>query len=244
MGRRGTLLMIIFLLLGCACAEKTVDITYRFGSREEQKIAVTIDDCYHAEDVRAVLDILQANDVRATFFPIGKALKYEDAALWQEVVASGCEIGNHSWGHTYLTKLSRQKIKFQMLRTQEKVDALLDCHYPMQVMRPPMGKTNPKVEESVAEVGYLAVVKWDVSETDPEKALADVQNGSILLFHARKKDAECLSVLIPQLVAEGYELVTVSELLGLPEIECSAEKYVYHRRDTEENIRPDAVPQN
>lgn len=244
MGRRGTLLMMIFLLLGCACAEKAADITYRFGSREEQKIAVTIDDCYHAEDVRAVLDILQANDVRATFFPIGKALKYEDAALWQEVVASGCEIGNHSWGHTYLTKLSRQKIKFQMLRTQEKVDALLDCHYPMQVMRPPMGKTNPKVEESVAEVGYLAVVKWDVSETDPEKALADVQNGSILLFHARKKDAACLTVLIPQLVAEGYELVTVSELLGLPEIECSAEKYVYHRRDTEENIRPDAVPQN
>lgn len=100
------------------------------------------------------------------------------------------------------------------------------------------------MEESVAAVGYLAVVKWDVSETDPVKALAAVQNGSILLFHARKKDAKCLSVLIPQLVAEGYQLVTVSELLGLPEIVCSAEKYVYHRRDTEENIRPDAVPQN
>ena len=51
-------------------------------------------------------------------------------------------------------------------------------------------------------------------------------------------------MLIPQLVEEGYQLVTVSELLGLPEIVCSAEKYVYHRRDTEENIRPDAVPQN
>ena len=47
----------------------------------------------------------------------------------------------------------------------------------------------------------------------------------------------------------GYEddlrtVGEVSELLGLPEIVCSAEKYVYHRRDTEENIRPDAVPQN
>ena len=215
MGRRLISCCMALLILGCALAEDELDITYRFGSREEQKIAVTIDDCYHAEDVRAVLDILQANDVRATFFPIGKALKYEDAALWQEVVASGCEIGNHSWGHTYLTKLSR-----------------------------PMGKTNQKVEESVAAVGYLAVVKWDVSETDPVKALAAVQNGSSLLFHARKKDAKCLSVLIPQLVAEGYQLVTVSELLEQPEIVCSAEKYVYHRRDTEENIRPDAVPQN
>ena len=55
------------------------------------------------------------------------------------------------------------------------LDALLDYHYPMQVMRPPMGKTNQKVEESVAAVGYLAVVKWDVSETDPVKALAAVQ---------------------------------------------------------------------
>ena len=122
MGRRLISCCMALLMLGCALAEDELDITYRFGSREEQKIAVTIDDCYHAEDVRAVLDILQANDVRATFFPIGKALKYKDAALWQEVVASGCEIGNHSWGHTYLTKLSRQKIKFQMLRTQEKVD--------------------------------------------------------------------------------------------------------------------------
>ena len=78
------------LMLGCALAEDELDITYRFCNREDKKIAVTIDDCYHAEDVRAVLDILQANDVRATFFPIGKALKYEDAALWQEVVASGC----------------------------------------------------------------------------------------------------------------------------------------------------------
>lgn len=96
MGRRLISCCMALLMLGCALAEDELDITYRCGSREEKKIAVTIDDCYHAKDVRAVLDILQANDVRATFFPIGKALKYEDAALWQEVVASGCEIGNHS----------------------------------------------------------------------------------------------------------------------------------------------------
>ena len=87
MGRRLISCCMALLMLGCALAEGELDITYRFGSREEQKIAVTIDDCYHAEDVRAVLDILQANDVRATFFPIGKALKYEDAALWQEGVS-------------------------------------------------------------------------------------------------------------------------------------------------------------
>ena len=65
MGRRLISCCMALLMLGCALAEDELDITYRFGSREEQKIAVTIDDCYHAEDVRAVLDILQANDVRA-----------------------------------------------------------------------------------------------------------------------------------------------------------------------------------
>ena len=52
-------------------------------------------------------------------------------------------------------------------------------------------------------------------------------------------------VILPSpLTSPVTTMVTVAELLGLPEIVCSAEKYVYHRRDTEENIRPDAVPQN
>lgn len=52
-------------------------------------------------------------------------------------------------------------------------------------------------------------------QTDPEKAFKDTQNGSILLYHTRKADLECLRVLVPMLKDAGYELVTVSELLGM-----------------------------
>ena len=149
--------------------------------------------------------------------------------VWKQVVKSGCEIGNHSWGHTNLTKLKGHEIEFQMLRTQQKVDAVLGYHYPMQVMRPPFGATNKLVADSVFEVGYPAVVKWDVSETNSAKAIKAVQNGSILLFHARARDVRCLRKLIPLIFEKGFDCVTVSELLELGPIEVDehSDMYIY-----------------
>lgn len=97
----------------------------------------------------------------------------------------------------------------------------------MQVMRPPAGKTSGKVAETVASVGYRAVVKWNVSQTDAAKAERAVSNGSILLYHARAKDIRCLEKLIPALLARGYECVTVSELLGFPPVVISGDIYMY-----------------
>lgn len=62
-------------------------------------------------------------------------------------------------------------------------------------------------------------MKRDVSQTAPAPAIGDVQGGSILLYHTNHKDIECLKVLIPQLLEQGYTPVTVSELLGLPPVE-------------------------
>ena len=67
--------------------------------------------------------------------------------------------------------------------------------------------------------GCQHAVKWDVSQTDPALAIGDVQGGSILLYYTSPKDIECLKVLIPQLLEQGYTPVTVSELLGLPPVE-------------------------
>ncbi len=149
--------------------------------------------------------------------------------MWKQVVEVGCEIGNHSWGHNNLRELNVHQVKFQMLRTQQKVDELLGYHYPMQVMRPPFGLTNSTVAGIVSGLGYQAVVKWDVSHTNASKAMRSVKNGSILLYHARKKDVQCLRKLIPALLKKGYECVTVSELLELDDIvvDEASELYVY-----------------
>lgn len=201
--------------------------TLRHGDRETPQIAITIDDCYDRKHILAAVELCEKHGIPVTFFPIGNALKFADSALWQRALDAGCEIGNHSWGHKDLTKLSARDIRYQMLRTQQKIDELLGYHYPMQVMRPPFGSTNNKVADAVASVGYLHAVKWDVSQTDAAKAIKQVQCGSILLYHARAKDIRCLETLIPQLLEKGYECVTVSELLGLKEVETSESIYIY-----------------
>lgn len=120
-----------------------------------------------------------------------------------------------------------------MLRTQQKIDEILGYHYPMQVLRPPQGKTNATVANAIADIGYLSVARWDVSQTNATQALKATQNGSILLYHARAKDIRCLTTLIPALQEQGYECVTVSDLLDLPPITTSEGVYTYHRADAD-----------
>ena len=118
--------------------------------------------------------------------------------------------------------LSRDGIISQLTRTQTRLDEVLGWHYAMQVMRPPYGrlsadpshKSDLWVVEAIEDAGYVHAVRWDVSQTDPDKALRDVQCGSILLYHANARDIRCLTRLIPDLVEAGYECVTVSELLS------------------------------
>ena len=225
------LCMLVCLLIAAGTASAESSFTVRHGDREKPRIAITIDDCYDKEQVLAAVALCQEYDVRMTFFVIGKALKYADTEIWQAVLDAGCEIGNHSWGHTDLTRLNRHEIKFQMLRTQQKLDEVLGYHYPMQVLRPPQGKTNETVSSAIEKIGYLCVAKWDVSQTNADQALKDVQNGSILLYHARAKDIRCLTTLIPALQTQGYECVTVSELMDLPPAVISDDIYVYRSAD-------------
>ena len=225
------LLLCLMLITPAVLAEN--GFTVRHGDRQNARIAITVDDCYDTEQVLAAVALCKQYDVRVTFFVIGSALKFADTDVWQAVIDAGCEIGNHSWSHTDLTKLTAHQIKFQMLRTQQKLDEVLGYHYPMQVLRPPQGRTNATVANAIAEIGYLSVARWDVSQTSAPQALRDTQNGSILLYHARAKDIRCLTTLIPALLEQGYECVTVSELLDLPSVTASEGIYTYRRADAD-----------
>ncbi len=221
------LCLLLFTSLTGFAEEKPFTVTH--GSRDEKRIAITIDDCYDAQWIEAAVALCEQYGVVFTFFPIGKALKFADGPLWQRALDAGCEIGNHTWGHALLTKQSRNGVRFHLLRIQQKVDEMLGYHYLMQVMRAPYGKISSDAAGVAKALGYHHAVKWDVSQTDPDKALHDVQNGSILLFHGRKKDVNCLKVLIPALLERGYECVTVSALLNLPPVEISPDIYTYQK---------------
>ena len=146
------MLTVILSILPYAWAETSFRVHY--GSREEKRVAVTVDDCYHREEVADIISLCERWNVPVTFFVIGKALKYADQDVWRAALAAGCEIGNHTWSHAYMTSASAAKAKREMTKTQNKLNAVLGFPYTMRLMRPPMGKLGKDAVTGIKMAGY------------------------------------------------------------------------------------------
>ncbi len=205
----------------------------RSGRRDEKKIAITVDDSFNLDWTWKVRDMFQEYGIIGTFFPIGIRVLPEDGPEWQKILDNGNEIGSHSYGHIKLGQMSIRSIISQLGKFQEALDAALGYHYQVLAFRPPFGDMETETGDTkpfrtaVHKFGLEHVVLWDVSQTEVKKAYSRVKNGSILLFHARKKDYDCMKELIPMLLEDGYEFVTISELLEFGEREISPDPYVY-----------------
>lgn len=228
MKRLVALILCLMMLSSTALAAEPAK-AIRNGSREEKKICITVDDCMDIPILQEIFELSQELDAPITIFTLGAMVKEKDKELWQTIALSDCEIGNHCYGHESLTTKTPSGMKRTLERTEQALDAVLGYHYPMQSMRPPYGRLSDNdtsrrtVLGAIGAAGYTHAVLWDVTQTDPDKCYEQVQNGSILLFHTIKKDLACLKELMPRLKAEGYEFVTVSEMLGLPAIELPPE---------------------
>ena len=218
---RALALLIAFLL---ACPTATLAegsaFTYRHGSLDEPRIAITVDDCFSITQLVKILDLCDQYQIKITVFPMGKKLKAEDRAVWQRVIDSGHELGSHTTNHRNLTNLTGYQIRAEMNGMQQRLNAALGYEYPLTLMRPPYGQVGEAGGSSHAgrelyKLGYHALILWNVSNVNPKVALKQTKNGSILLFHTNAKDYNCLVTLIPALIEKGFELVTVSELLHL-----------------------------
>lgn len=233
--------LLLSLVCGMALADTPLlpdqPFVLRNGSREDKRIAITMDDCYQIEYVQALFDLAQETGIKVTFYPIGVMIKEEDAELWRAIAQSDCEIGSHMWNHTSARTLYSRTIIRWARQVQEQLDKVLGYHYEIRSLRPPFGNVEDdngsvgRIKLAFETAGYHHVVNWDVSQTDPNKVVPLVRNGSILLFHARKKDFECIKKVLPQLLELGFEPVTVSELLGLGEKQISDEQYVFVSSD-------------
>ena len=244
---KGLALLLGFCLLASAAgtAEENEDLLAPFvlhhGDRSVSKIAITVDDCYKSatEWIRRDAELCREYGIAMTFFPLEYTGCLEEAYrdLWQGVLDSGCEIGTHTTRHTHLGNRDKWMLIGGLGKAQEALDRTLGYHYEIRWLRPPYGSvaggsklTEQQVINTIKQYGFDHIVHWEVSETvSLEKALSKVRNGSILLFHAQKKDTLFLEKLIPELQARGYEMVTVSELFGFDPPETSDELYVYSR---------------
>ena len=189
---------------------------------DQQAVAITFDDGPNETFTPEILSIFREHQAKATFFMVGEQVQ-KAPHVAKLVGQEGHEIGNHTFTHPFLTKLSKEACTEELSRT----DALLKevVGVSPNVFRPPYFDYNDLVSESVEAFGYkvIGAVNTEARDWDEPgiehivtKTLEVVKPGSILIFHDgfenRVQTVEAVRILVEDLTIQGYKLVTVSEL--------------------------------
>jgi peptidoglycan-N-acetylglucosamine deacetylase len=191
-------------------------------SPRHKYIALTLDDGYNFQP--AMLALLKQYDAHCTTFLIGSWAASHKSDL-RAMRDAGFEIANHTWSHPFLTKLSSSQIESQLTKTQRVITSVTGNQAPY--LRPPFGATDSQVKAAAASLGYR-IVMWDRTFGDsgrgatPKKLYDNVVNsdggvqpGDVILCHwGSKPSYEALKKILPDLQAQGYQFVTVSELIA------------------------------
>lgn len=188
---------------------------------DENKVALSFDAAWGAEDTQEILDILKEHDIHVTFFATGGWVEsYPDDV--KAVLEAGHDLGNHSENHKNMSKLSDSDKEEELMSVHRKVKDLTG--YDMFLFRPPYGDYDNSVINVAKDCGYYAI-QWDVDSLDWKNYGIDeiietvtehknLGNGSIILCHnGADYTAQALDTLITKLEAQGYEIVPVSELI-------------------------------
>ena len=196
-------------------------------------LALTFDDGPNVHTMR-LLEALEQYDSRATFFMVGSNVPYFKEEI-RKMAQIECELGNHTANHVRLSQMTAAEIREEIEKTNFRVYDIIG-QMPTLV-RPPYGQVNELVQETVnVPLVFWSVdtLDWELKDKDKVRdyVMQTVQDGDIVLFHdtyASTVDAiiECL----PQLIEEGYQLVTVSEMAKYRGVTLeSGEKYYHFRK--------------
>lgn len=190
-------------------AEKT-------GEPLKKKIALTFDDGPNADYTVELLAGLKERGVKATFFLLGKEVE-KSPEIVKQMQEEGHLIGNHSYEHVDLSKLSDAEAIKQVDKTNEAIHKITG-EYP-EYIRPPFGswKSNLDYETTMIEVMWnIDPLDWQTPDTKVvvDRVIKDVEENDIILLHdASKSSVEAAFEIIDILQKEGYEFVTVEEIL-------------------------------
>jgi len=188
--------------------------------RQDKRIALTVDAAWEDDKTDFILKTLDKYGVKATFFLCG---------IWVEtypedvkaIAAAGHEIGNHSKTHPHMNQLSAAKVQEEIRILDDEIEQLTGKR--CTLFRAPYGEYNDTVIKAVREINYEPI-QWNVDTVDWKKersaqtildsVLPKLAPGAIILCHNNGFEIEnYLPTLIETAQSEGYEFVTVSELL-------------------------------
>lgn len=202
---------------------------------DKPMIALTFDDGPYDPVTNRILDILEKYDARATFFVLGLQLETYGETL-KRIYSLGCQIGNHSYNHKYLHSLSVEEIHKEIDNTNNLIREILNIE--VKIVRPPYGSPNDYLKEVIP----YPLVLWSVDPKDWKSLNKDaiisevvnkVEDGDIVILHdTYPTTADACEVIIPRLIEDGYQLVTVDELMEYRNISMISGKVYYnaHRK--------------
>ncbi|HEY3445833.1 MAG TPA: polysaccharide deacetylase family protein [Myxococcales bacterium] len=188
----------------------------------QKVVSLTFDDGPHPVNTPRVLEILKKHDVKATFFVTGEGvLKQPD--LIRRIVAEGHTLGNHTFTHANLSKLTPAQAKVELEKTQAAIDKVLGYHYPISVVRPPYG-AGPAVARAAMEPGQK-IVLWNVDsndwryKNDDAKIMENIfagsnsvqaRGGTILMHDIQPQTVRVLDDVISRLQKQGFDIQMVT----------------------------------
>lgn len=192
-------------------------IIERYIDPAKPMVALTYDDGPGADAETRILNCLESNNAVATFFYQGYRIAGNEDKI-KRAYHLGCEIGNHTWNHPVLTKIDIVRANEQLVNTNQAIYAACGA-YPT-VFRPSYGLTNDEINKASG----MPVIMWTIDPEDwkyrdGQKIFEHVQgcgnlDGKIILLHSiHDTTADATEILVPWLKSQGYQLVTVSELI-------------------------------
>jgi peptidoglycan-N-acetylglucosamine deacetylase len=196
--------------------------TYTQAHVDQPYIAMTFDDGPSAENTPRLLEMLKQRNIKATFFLIGQNVA-SNPDIVRRILAEGHEVGNHSWTHPQLSKLSDDRVTAEITKTQ---DAIKDASgFTPTLLRPPYGAITTRQREWIENKFGLNIILWSVDPFDwkrpgasviTQRILTQVRPGAIVLSHdIHKQTIDAMPATLDGLIGKGYKFVTVSQLIAM-----------------------------
>ena len=186
------------------------------GERETKKIALTFDDGPHPVYTEQMLEVLEEAQVPATFFLLGQNIEGHEE-LVKEIAEKGHLIGNHTFHHVQITGLPKEKACEEIEETSQLIEELTGKG--TEYVRPPFGTWNEGLESSLDLIPVMWTIDtldWTTQNVDSivEHVVKNVGENDIILMHdSYKSTVQATERIISLLKAEGFEFVTVDEVL-------------------------------
>ncbi|MBS1724507.1 MAG: polysaccharide deacetylase family protein [Armatimonadetes bacterium] len=189
------------------------------GNPSLHEVCLTFDDGPHPESMNRILDVLKKENVKATFFVVGKVVE-QHPELVRRMMAEGHEVGNHTYSHKRLNQMPLGSARQEILACAAAVKRATGAS--MDLLRPPGMEYNNNVLYLSQELGYVTV-HWNVVAADyvpvrpdvvVQRVMDQVKDGSVILLHDSPDTALALETVIRKLKAQKYRFVTTTQMLA------------------------------